>query len=462
MNGIEETIDNGQLTIDNGALVFDIGRYQPKTFAIRTDMIGLVTYGDSRVTEPGCPLALPYNIDLMSYDNARSNAVSTYTYAYPAELIPDTLFADDLDFVMGPRESSAKNVLRLSAAQTVSLPSWVSGNKYKLYLLLASPTVAGSKVRVMAGEEETVLDVPYFSGRAAEPPSCTTLTENYRKENIVFASSHAHNVSDKINQTMQMLYIYKYGIELPDGVNEVTINSSDRKTFLFAATIAACQTDDIVPFAPLTTEIETPQPPLGGEFSMDNRLVPKSVTASHKIKDEEGPRYANDQDPTTKWCVGSSQSQTPWLQFVLQDTATVTRWMVLGAARESGGYVAKAFKLQYQAEDGTWIDADVVEGNQMNKVIRTLEHPITTSRVRLQMIQGEQNGYTTRIYEFAVYGYLQGDDPTDISATLNDDEQMTNDVWYDLSGRKIGNFPSDGFGGSSVFVQQGKKVLNKK
>ena len=453
VNGIEETIDNGQLTIDNGVLVFNIGRYQPKTFAIRTDMISLVTYGDSRVTEPGCPLALPYNIDLMSYDNARSNAVSTYTYAYPAELIPDTLFADDLDFVMGPRESSAKNVLRLSAAQTVSLPSWVSKSKYKLYLLLASPSEKGSQVTVTAGEEETVLDVPFFSGRAAEPPSCTTFTENYRKENIVFASSHAHKVSDKTNETMQMLYIYKYGIELPEGVEEVTINSSDRKTFLFAATIAACQMDDIVPFAPLTTEITTPQPPLGGEWSTDNRLVPKSVTASHKIKDEEGPRYANDQDPTTKWCVGSSQSQTPWLQYVLQDTATVTRWMVLGAARESGGYVAKSFKLQYQAEDGTWVDADVVEGNQMNKVVRTLKQPITTTRVRLQMIQGEQgDGYTTRIYEFAVYGYLKGEDPVGIVSPLGETEEGA--AVYNLAGQRVRDTDQRG-----IYVIEGKKIL---
>ena len=392
----------------------------------------------------------------MSYDSSRGNAASAYTYAYPAELIPDTLFADDLDFVMGPRTNGEKNVLRLSTEQTISLPSWVNKEKYKLYLLMASPSEAGSQVTVTVGEKETVLDVPYFSGRAAEPPSCTTLTENYRKQNIVFASSHAHNVSDKTNQTMQMLYIYKYGIEL-EGVEEVTINSSDRKTFLFAATIAACQMDDVVPFAPLTTEITTLQPPLGGEWSADDRLVPKSVTASHKIKDEEGPRYANDQDPTTKWCVGSGQSQTPWLQYILKDTAVVTRWMVLGAARESGGYVAKSFKLQYQAEDGTWVDADVVEGNQINKVIRTLKQPITTTRVRLQMIQGEQNAYTTRIYEFAVYGYLKGEGPDGVVPLHQ--PRGEEEAWYDLSGRRIESLPEGRLGEGSIYLKKGKKIL---
>ena len=355
---------------------------------------------------------------------------------------------------MGPRESSAKNVLRLSTAQTIALNRQPEENK--LYLLLASPTEAGSKVTVTMGEEEITLDVPYFSGRAAEPPSCTTLTENYRKQNIVFTSSHAHKVSDKTNQVMQMLYIYKYGIELPEGISEVTINSSDRKTFLFAATISASQSDDIEAFAPLTTEIETTD---NGQQMTDDRLVPKSVTASHQINTNEAARYANDQDPTTKWCVGGSQSQTPYLQYILQDTAVVNRWMVLGAACESGGYVAESFKLQYQAEDGTWVDADVVEGNQMNKVFRTLSQPITSTRVRLQMIHGEQgSGYTTRIYEFAVYGYLKSEDPTGITSPKfsSEGKDFNEGVGeaYNLSGQRTGNTSQRG-----IYIKKGEKVF---
>ena len=455
VNGIEEEIPDGQCTIDNGQLVFNIGRYQPKTFAVRPATMGFVNIGgDSEIGLPsGRPIALPYNLDLMSYDSARGNAATAYTYAYPAELIPDTLTCDGIDFVMGPRENGEKNVLRLSDEQVLTLDR--KPDERKLYLLMASPSAADAQVTVKAGDEETVLNVPYFSGRVAEPPSCTTLTENYRRENIVFTSSHAHKVSDKTNQVMQMLYIYKYGIVLPEGVTEVTLSSSDRKTLLFAATASATQTDDIVAFTPLTTEIESDG--IVNNKWYDDRLVPRSVSASHQ-NDKELARLANDQDPTTKWCATSSQSHTPYLQYLLQDTAVVTRWMVLGAACESGGYVAKSFKLQYKAEDGTWVDADVVEGNQLNKVIRTLKQPVTTSRVRLQMIQGEQNGYTTRIYEFAVYGYLQGEDPNGINDAprLNDKEQMRNDnAIYDLSGRKwsMEKFPK------GVYITRGKKVL---
>lgn len=447
VNGIEEVpqLPLGGVTTEGNAVIFSIAHYQPKTFAIKLQQPEVSPREDLEAAVLGSPVTLPYNIDLMSYDNARGNAASTYTYAYPAELIPDTLVADGIGFVMGSRENNAKNVLRLGSEQTIPLDRKPDENK--LYLLLATPTEAGAKVTVAVGDEVTELNVPYFSGRAAEPPSCTTIIENYRKENIVFASSHAHKVSDRTNQTMQMLYIYKYGIVLPEGVTEVTLNSSDHKTFLFAATTSASQTDDIVPFASLTTEIESSLV----NSKWDDRLVPRSVSASHQNGTNEAARMANDQDPTTKWCVVSSQSQTPYLQYVLQDTAVVDRWMVLGAARESGGFVAKSFKLQYQAEDGTWVDADVVEGNQVNKVMRTLKQPITTTRVRLQMIQGEQNAYTTRIYEFAVYGYLKREDPVGIVSPLGETEEGA--AVYNLAGQRLSKMQR------GINIVKEKKVL---
>ena len=454
VNGIEESLTGGQCSVVDSSVVFSIGHYQPRTFALRLQQ----PFPSPQREAGGEAVSLSYNIDLMSYDSSRGNATSSYIYAYPAELIPDTLRADDTDFVMGPRANGEKNVLRLSTAQTIPIPSWVgeSKNRYKLYLLMASPSEAGAKVTVTAGDEQTELQVPYFSGRVAEPPSCTALTENYRRENIVFASSHAHNVSGKSNQTMQMLYIYKYGIELPEGVTEVSLSASDRKTFLFAATVASNQADDIAPFAPLTTEVETQQPSLGGEGSeADDRLVPKSVTASHQNGTGESAAKANDQDATTKWCATSSQSRTPYLQYVLKDTAIIDRWMVLGAARESGSYVARAFKLQYQAADGTWVDADVVQDNQVNKVVRTLQQPITATRVRLQMIQGEQEGYTTRIYEFAVYGYLKGDDPSGL-APVFDSAEEDEGAWFDLAGRRTKTKPQ------GIGIRKGRKELNRK
>ena len=458
VNGIEESLtSDASPVVADSAVIFSIGHYQPKTFALKLGK-PLPTESFSQEEDAEGTVTLPYNTDMMSYDSSRSNAASAYIYAYPAELIPDTLRADGIGFVMGPRTNGKNNVLRLSSMHTLSLPPTAGGKT--LYLLMASPTEAGAKVTVTAGEEENELQVPYFSGRAAEPPSCTTLAESYRKENIVFASSHAHSVSGGTNQVMQMLYIYKYGIELPEGVTEVTLSSSDRKTFLFAATVAANHADDIVPFAPLTTEVETPT--AGAQSSEgkwdDGRLVPRTVTASHQNGTNEAGSKANDQNPATKWCVTTSQSQTPYLQYIMRDTVVIDRWAVLCAARESGDYVASAFKLQYQAADGTWVDADVVEGNQVNKVVRTLKSPITATRVRLQMVQGEREGYTTRIYEFAVYGYLKSDGPDGILLPDAPDEAADGDAsdgsWYNLAGQRVGSPQQKG-----IYIRGGRKEL---
>ena len=442
VNGIEEALTASDIRTDGNDLVFSIGHYQPKTFAVRLGQPAAVS--SQKPAQLGTPATFSCNVDIMSYDSNRGNATSTYTYAYPAELIPDTLVADGIGFVMGNRQNSAYNALRC-AGQTIKLDR--QEGEDKLYLLMASPTEAGAKVTVTMGDEQTTFDVPYFSGRVAEPLTCTNMAESYRKENIVIASSHAHKVSDKTNQTMQMLYIYKYGMSLPEGVTEVTINSSDRKTFLFAATTSAAEYDDVKPFAPLTTEIAYSE--LGDPDELGDRLVPKSVSASHQNGTNETAAKANDQDTSTKWCVTSSQSQTPWLQYILKGTATIERWSVLCAAREGGDYVARSFKLQYQTEDGTWVDADVVNDNQTNKVIRKLAKPITASRVRLQMVQGEREGHTTRIYEFAVYGTLEGETEIDLLPSKEEDENT-----YDISGRRIVSPWQKG-----IYINNGKKQI---
>ena len=467
VNGIEE--DKGEAEVQDGSLVFDIGRYQPKTFAIRLGSM----MSDEAVAKPEVKdCKLTYSLDMMSYDSARGDASSAYTYAYPAELIPDTLEADGVGFVMGPREAGAKNVLRLTTvSSTVSLPTSAGegiGEGAYLYLLMSSANASGSTVTVTAGEEETKLDVPYFTGRAAEPPSPTVLTENYRRQNIVFASSHAHGVSAETNETMQMLYIYKYGIKLPAGVSEVSVKSSDSRTFLFAATVGDGIGDDIVSLKSLTTEPEVHRIPGGigeGGFSYnDGRLIPRAVSASSQTNNNEAGTKANDGDPTTKWCANATQ--TPYLQYTMRDTVTVTKWMVLGAARESGDYVAKSFKLQYYAGNGTWVDADVVEDNQINKVVRQLRSPITGTRFRLQMVQGEQNAYTTRIYEFALYGYVGKDDPTGIILPVSPDDGMGEDAqtdagWYNLSGQRVAdpqqNQRPTSAGG--IYIHAGRKTL---
>ena len=410
----------------------------------------------------------------MSSDKQRGNANATYcTYAYPAELIPDTMTVDGVRFAMGNRTDGKTNAMRISSTNTITLNRQPGENN--LYLLMASATEAGSTVSVAMGEEEPVsVDVPYYSGKIGEPLSCTNMASSYRKQNIAFASSHAHNISSKSNETMAFMYMYKYCIPLPEGVNEVKLTCTDRKTFVLAATTSASHTDDLVAFTPLTTEIDYNE--LNGNTE-DNRLEPKTVTASHQNGTNEAGKFANDKNPTTKWCATSSQSKTPYLQYTFSEPVRVDRWMVLCAASESGGYVAEAFKLQYQADDKTWVDFDNISKNQTNKVARTLSEPVTATAFRLQMVHGEQgDGYTTRIYEFALYGQTLREYETGIIRpnSLTPSLSQGEGAIYDLSGRlifkgKLSNsspLPLEGTGEAShsslkkgVYIVNGQKKI---
>ncbi|MBR3434121.1 MAG: discoidin domain-containing protein [Bacteroidaceae bacterium] len=470
VNALEEEVENSTLSVQDSQLTFSIGHYQPKTFAVRLK---------SPVTGPveraeGTPASFTCNIDLMSYDRLRGNANATYsTYAYPAELIPDTMVADGVRFAMGNRADGKLNAMRLTTSSTITLDRQEGENS--LYLLMASGTEAGSSVTVtLDGEETVTADVPYYSGKIGNPLSCTNMEGSYRKQNVAFASSHAHNISGKSNETMTFMYMYKYCIPLPDGVSQVKLSTKDRKTFLFAATTSASHTDDLTAFTPVTTEIEYKELAVASE---DNRLTPKAVTASHQTGSNEAGKFANDRDPATKWCATASQSKTPYLQYTFAEPVRVDRWMVLCAARESGGYVAEAFKLQYQADDKTWVDFDDISQNQTNKVTRTLSEPVTATAFRLQMVHGEQgDGSTTRIYEFALYGQTASEyedgiiRPNSLTPSLSQGEGAI----YDLSGRlifkgKLSNsspLPLEGTGEAShsslkkgVYIIDGKKRI---
>ncbi len=441
VNALEEEV--GDVTVEGKSIRFDIGHYSPKTFAVRLAAPDLaqdvqkLSWSAATFTS---------NVDVMSYDSSRGNASAQYTYAYPADLIPDTLTADGVPFVMGNRSNNKSNAMRIYKSK-VSLNRKEGENR--LFLLMASTAEEGTKVKVALGDSTAEIDVPYFSGKIGEPLTCTNLQESYRMEDIAFTSSHAHEVSSKSNKTMTMMYMYKYSMPVPEGVSEVTLTSSAPKCLLFAATTSDAKTDDLAEFTHLTTEIDYKE--LEGN-STDKRLVPKTVTASHQNGTSEAGKNANDMNTSTKWCVTESQSKTPYLTYTFATPVRIEKWMVIGAAKESGNYVPATFSLQYQKEDGTWADADCVKDNQQNKVVRTIS-PITATNVRLQIEQGEQDGYTTRIYEFTVFGETEEEYETDI-VSVKENPSSESPV-YDLMGRKVSH-PSKG-----IYIKDGKKILEE-
>lgn len=389
VNGLEEPI--GSATTSNKTLTFSISKYQPKTFAVK---LAAATTPTDEQTDVA--VSLPYNVDMMSYDSKKNDALKSAPYAYPAELVPDVVTADGISFVMGNRSDGQKNAVRCSG-QTIDLPA--AGRK--LYLLAASTEPTGTVGEFVVGDQTYQFEVPYYGGTLGQLDSPYNGGTHYRKQDVALTTTHSHHIKGNSDEQYRFLYIYRFAITLPEGASQLKLPSNN-SLMVYAATVSDTQADDIQPLTTLQTNIDYQELGSLSDDGCGEWIKPSYIWASHKNNDNESAKMAADRDELTKWCVTASQSQTPCLEYRFSEPHEICQWMVLNAGSESDDYVTRACKLQ-RYDNGKWIDVDEISGNRDNKIVRGVT-PFTTDRVRLQMIQGEQSGYTTRIYEFGVYG----------------------------------------------------------
>lgn len=389
VNGLEETI--GSATTSNNTLTFSISKYQPKTFAVK--LAPVTTHTDKQTD---VAVSLPYNVDMMSFDSKKNDALPNAPYAYPAELVPDVVTADGISFVMGNRSDGQKNAVRCSR-QTIDLPA--AGRK--LYLLAASTEPTGTVGEFVVGDQTYQFEVPYYGGTLGQLDSPYNGGTHYRKQDVALTTTHSHHISGNSDEQYRFLYIYRFAITLPEGASQLKLPSNS-SLMVYAATVSDTQADDIQPLTKLQTNIDYQELGSLSDDGCGEWIKPSKIYANRQNNANESAKMAADRDELTKWCVTASQSQTPYLEYRFSEPHEICQWMVLNAGSESDDFVTRACKLQ-RYDNGKWIDVDVISGNRDNKIVRGVT-PFTTDRVRLQMIQGEQSGYTTRIYEFGVYG----------------------------------------------------------
>ncbi len=445
VNGIEENI--GGASYSGNTLSFNISKFQPKTFAIQ---LAKPSASIEDNNPSSVKVNLDYNIDVMSYDSRKNNATSGVTYAYPAELLSDILTVDGVDFTIGNRTDGNRNALYCNG-QTITLPA--SQNTKKIYILAASKNEKGSEAGFVVDGATHTLKIPYYAGNMGTWESEYNQGTEYRIENVAFTASHRHDVSGNRNNSYNFMYMYKYCIATNGNPTNLVL-PTNRDIYVFAVSLSDNENDDIIPASAISSLPEKDDNIIPDLCSM--KLIPGSVKASHWNGSNEGPDKAIDNNLTTKWCV--TNNSTPYLELTFNEPVEICRWFVMNAGIESFNSITSAFRLQ-RYENNQWIDVDVVENNTINKVTRDVE-PFTTSRVRLQINKGEQNGNTTRILEFAVFGkdkstsiqqhqstkgefYVTGNYPnpfsqkTTINCIVPDNITELNLQVYDLSGKLV-------------------------
>ncbi len=239
VNGQEQRI--GDVVFDQNSLNFDVSHYSIRSFAVKLKPVGASQESQTAV-------ALPYNQDVMSFDDNRTDGEFTDGLTLPAELVPDEVVSEDVHFKMGNRTDEAKNVVACKG-QKIDLPQ---GNYTRLYLLASATedtsgdfTVDGHATSL--GIQEWTGFVGQFYNRhfTKDMKNVTSIDSPYAKrDNIAWFATHRHIGYPSANDAYQFSYIFKYELNIPKGAKSITLPSNE-KIKVFAITAVQPQNDEV-------------------------------------------------------------------------------------------------------------------------------------------------------------------------------------------------------------------------
>ncbi len=144
----------GSATVTNGALSFDMKGYGLRAFAIK---LAPPTAAVEAVTSQSVPLA--YDTDVASSRAKRDDgAMDGNGGTYPAEMFPQQLTREGVEFKLGPIANGARNALA-AHGQKLEIPA---GEFNRVHLLVAADGDASSQIKI--GNADHPFDVPNWTG----------------------------------------------------------------------------------------------------------------------------------------------------------------------------------------------------------------------------------------------------------------------------------------------------------
>lgn len=481
VNGAEQPVANSTAKVADGKLVFDIGKYQPKTFAVKLKApVQKVNPAGSEFIE------LNYNKDIISWNsNKKDGSFENGGYSsFPAEIIPDVITSGGVSFKTGPKENGKNNAVSCEG-QTIKIPQ----GSNKLYILAAS--VNGDKKATFkidsADVNIKIQDIKEMIGGWDQYG-----IKHYgwiKKDVVGFESTHYHRANK--DTYYRKAYMFKYEIDVK---NKSTLTlPKDTDIIIMSITSVKNSLPDISASSFLYDEKEKPNfknvtvingegsgqyppgvavtvnmdPTISGEvywignipindrhaesftFIMpdhdvhlaaminsygENLVLNKPAKASGSYQNELPANAVNGtiKSMNDKWC-DTSQSTTKWLSVDLGKEYTIDRWIVkhAGVFNEPSEYNTSDFKLQKSSDGKTWEDVDQVIGNKDSVTNRKVE-PFTARYVRLYITKATQtNSNTARIFSFELYS------PTETSIDYDKMDFIFTSPKIELSGEKL-------------------------
>ena len=392
-DGTEKNIGNA--TFNSNQLQIHIKPYSIQTFKVRLKKSMQPDYRSEYAN-----LSLNYDRKCASFNEFRGEANFESGYSYAAELLPDSIFINQVPFHLGEKDSFNGMTCK---GDTILLPS---GNTYtRLYFLAASASDNDCAATFCCGKSKTELVIPSYTGFIGQWGH-TNHTKGYLKDaEIAYVGTHRHSSGE--DHPYEFTYMFKFGIHIPKGATSIILPKND-KIVLFAATLANENLPEVTAASRLfRTAIKGNHTgvPTDDNPNKENLLKTAEILSySGYANPYEKPEYMIDGNKDTKWC---DTGMTPnYVDFDLGKQQHISGWKLINAGEESHSYVTKGCFLQGKNHpDEEWMTLDRIDGNSRNKVERQLPQPAQARYIRLLVTNPVQDaeGKDARIYEFEVY-----------------------------------------------------------
>lgn len=238
----------GDAEIKDGKLVLNMKPFDSRSFALKLEP------PVEKENEPvSFKMPLDYNEDVLSNDkNWKNGAFCPGGSAIPAELFPDLVKADGVEFKMGSRGDSQNNALSCRG-QKIIVPK--NGNFNHLYILASADSDTNGIFRI--GDAKKVQKIQGYCGYIGQYDKRTwdhlgrikSLEPGFiKRDEVVWYASHMHK--DSADQPFHYGYLFKYEF----GITPFTryIQLPENPTIkIFAITLSDQPADHAVPVQPL-------------------------------------------------------------------------------------------------------------------------------------------------------------------------------------------------------------------
>ena len=262
VNGQEQPV--GPATVTSGALVASFTAYQPRTFALR------LAPSTAKVAPIRSQL-VPLSYDIVAASNDGQHADAGFDgkgNALPAEMLPQSILFNDIEFKLAPAKSGAPNAIT-AKGQTINLPA---GRFNRIYVLAASAD-GDQKASFDIGGKHADLDIQDWGGFIgqwddrqwdgtkldvdhANYGQMTGLKQGYiKRANLAWYCDHHHDADGK-NATYAYSYLFGYAIDLPSGAKTIKLPQNDKIRIL--AISVADENPAVRPAQPLYDVLPSP------------------------------------------------------------------------------------------------------------------------------------------------------------------------------------------------------------